>query len=256
MNDYNENLPDDNEENLRRLLHSQTNLLEINNANRTINFTNMIREFKQFIYTSKCFSTSGLILSFITITLSYVINRRDWEIESLENNDMLFLYIILYFLVTIATWNLYLLINLLIADTKHIKGSTDIFITTDILYFNPIMFTYLTYYYDNTFLYTSFDVLIWLVITTHYFINFCFTINLFKYADNEISKITDLTPNTNKNMLIRMRINYIILVICNILFTFCVRIAIKDTDFMFKFFILVKVNFVLFLGHIFISETD
>jgi hypothetical protein len=223
---------------LRRLIQSQQN----GNSGEVLNYNipTLINEFEQVIYSNKCFPISAMILSVLTFFLAYSVKKKDWEIELLESEEMAFIYFLIFLIIAILTWNFYLAMNLLIGNTRYNKVKANVIIFADSLYFNPIIFTFMIYYYDRSFLQTSFDILFVLIITTHYYTIFYFTINLFKHAEFKISQITNFMLDENKTLLLRLRINFLALGLCNFIFSYFVKLAVKETDFMYKYFILLK----------------
>jgi hypothetical protein len=232
---------------LRRLSQSQAgsnleNIEGLDQMDIMSKLCSISHEFKQLIYNHKCFSVSGVLFTFLIVFLSFSINRGNWEIESLESEDMAWLYFLLYLAGSVLTWNFYLGVNLLIGRTRNIKSNADVIILADTLYFNPLLATFMAYFYDKAFLQTSFDAFVYLVITTHYFISFCFTINLYKHTDRAISEITNFSLPENTYMINRSRVNYVALAISNLTFTFFLKMAIRETDFMYKYFLILKVR--------------
>jgi hypothetical protein len=215
----------------------------LDNTNPFTLLSTFKREFKKVIYSNKCFSISALIISVLLGFFFYTVKSKRFEIESLESEEMVFIYFLAYLTITIITWNFYLFICLVVSQLEHNKIKTFSVLTADILYFNPFLFTFMIYYYNKSFLLTTVDIFAWLLVASHYFINFCFTVNLSKHASLKISQITNFALPENQILIAKIRLNYFMLIGCNFLFSAFVKWVIYDTDFMYKYFILLKVMF-------------
>jgi hypothetical protein len=245
-NDNHPNNPEPMGQSLNNLVRRAMTLQQNNNENSfSSNFYVLKREFKQLIYSARCFSISGVILIILLLALIVAISKNQYTLESLESEEMVFIYFLIYLIVTILTWNIYLFFSIVVGNTEYTKTKNDVVVTADVLYFNPILFTFMIFYYNRTFVQTSFDILAWLVISSHYFINFCFSVNLHKYTALKISQITNFALKDNSLFLFKIRANYVLLTLTNFVFSYIIRLVIKDTEFMYKYFILLKVNFIL-----------
>lgn len=235
MNTQNQNLNNL----IRRAMNTQVRLDEADYM--TTRFLNLRREFKQIIFSKKCFLFSS-ILSIILITcLYFTIRRMDITIASLESDEMGYVYLLLFSIIMLFTWNFYLLIIHVFLKFEYSKMKTNDILTADILYFNPLLFTLMIFYFNRSYVRTSFDSFAWMIISSQYFINFYYTAQLYKYANKKISQITNLMLEDNTYILYRIRLSYFFLCAVNILLTYTLKVVIDDTDFMYKYFILLKV---------------
>jgi hypothetical protein len=237
-----------NNENINSLIRRA---MELRDEPRTFvsSFYNIKKEFKHLIYSRKFFIVSAIFLIIFAILFKMATNDLSITIESLESEDMCLIYFLIFTITSIVTWNFYLLFSVFITKSQFIKLKTDLILTADLLYFNPILYTFMIFYYNNTFIKTSFDVFAWMMISSQYFINYCFSVHLFKHANYKISQITNYMSPENKRIMYRFRINYTILLFSNIIFSYILKVGIKDTDFMYKYFVLIK-GVYLFLKHI------
>ena len=219
------------------------------------NFYSIKREFKQMIYSSKCFALSSVFCILIFLIFYFSSRNMNITIETLESEEMSFIYFLIFLFVSIFSWNFYLFFSLVIARSEYIKLKSDSILTADLLYFNPILFTFMIFYYNRSFIQTSFDVFAWMMISSQYFINFCYSVHLYKFANYKISQITNFMSNTHKLLMWKIRINYTILIISNISLSYLLKIGIKDTEFMYKYFVLLKVK-INNIGFLFILKTN
>jgi hypothetical protein len=212
----------------------------------TINLKKIIRE---LIYSKKFFFVSFFFVVIFFIFLKIVSNEVIVTLQILESQDMIFIYFTIFAITSFITWSFFLMFSVFVSRAHYVKSKSDLILTVDLLYFNPILFTFMIYYYNSSFVGTSFDIFAWIMISTQYFINFCFSILLFKYANYRISQITNFSSPENKFIIYRFRLNYFVLIVSNIAFSYMINLGIKETNFMYKYFILLK-GLYLFLKHI------
>lgn len=94
---------------------------------------------------------------------------------------------------------------------------------------------------------TSFDILAWWMIAFNYAVNYIFSLNLYNHSNYKINTITNFQAQTG--FLLRMRLNYIVLMIINILFV-CLMIQLtEEASFSCKYIVLFK-GFYLFMKQI------
>lgn len=231
-----------NNENINSLVRRA---MELREEPRTFasNFYSIKREFKHIIYSKRFFIISSLLLIIFLILFRFVSKELNITLETLESEDMFILYFLIYIILSIVTWNFYLLFSAFLTKSHYTKSKSDLILTADLLYFNPILFTFMIFYYNNTFVKTTFDVFAWMMISTQYFINYCFSLHLYKFTNYKISQITNFMSPENKYLMIRLRLNYAILVISNLIFSYLLDVGIKETEFMYKYFVLLKVTY-------------
>lgn len=150
-------------------------------------------------------------------------------------------------------WNLHLIISVIFCQIEYIKNKTVEIKLYDKLYFDPSIATLMIYFMDKNYFLTYFDWFAWIMIFSFYYINFYYSIHLYKFSSFQISSINNIYLPENSRMMLKIRLNGIFLIFMNLIFTMAVKNFIfEETYFVFRFLIFFKVsNCFLFLGNIF-----
>jgi hypothetical protein len=211
------------------------------------NFT--LKNFKEIIFSDICFLFSAVFLFTFFIPIYFLfmnIPEEKFTISYLESDEMNPIFVLLFICIFIILWNVYVFISIIICRINLIEFSSNTqkpneITTADLIYFNPVIFCYIVYFFNPNYFRTGFDVFCWALFATMYFLNFMFTVKIFSYSNLKINSITNTLLPENNTLILKIRLNYFFLFLINVLSTILIKNLIDETNFMFKYFLIFKV---------------
>ena len=209
-----------------------------------------LKNLKEIIFSEVCFLFSALFLFTFFMPLYYLfmnIPEDKFTISYLESDEMNPIFILLFICIFLILWNMYVFISIIICRINLIEFSSNTqkpneITTADLIYFNPVIFCYIVYFFNQNYFRTGFDIFSWALFSTAYFLNFMFTVKIYTYSNLKINSITNTLLPENNTLIFKIRINYFFLMLINVLSTIIIKNVIDETNFMFKYFLVFKVK--------------
>ncbi len=217
-----------------------------NNESRSVININIINKvLSDFPFQDKfLLFSSGLAVLIVCWLIFFNVNL-EITLAYLENEDMYLNYLLINILIFIFSWNFYLLLQNFVFHSspaeirEENKNSLKL---KEILLFSPFWMYCVIKYSVPNYLSTIFDGFFIVFVSIQYKINFIFSIRLYKFINNKINNISNFQLDENIGLMRKMRIHLLIIALYNLLFISFLFLFLEESDLLYKFIILNKVE--------------
>jgi hypothetical protein len=169
-----------------------------------------VKSFKYLMFSPLCFLFSLLIVLILITGLHFHftnIPAEKFTLSYLENEEMNTIYVYIFFILSIFTWNMFLFLITIIFKCKfdeliwspHNKNP-DLNIS-DLIYFNPVVFCFVIYFHNSNYFKSGLESLFWAFFSYFMYIDFCFTVSLYKFVKIIISQISNTLLEENLKLI-------------------------------------------------------
>jgi len=193
------------------------------------------------------FSKSFLFISlFVQIIIFFsfhlILTENEFDISSLESDEMIVPYVLTFVTLLSFSWNCYLIIFMLTTNLENIIQDIN-HISNDIpkVYFNPLFFILIISSVNKKFITSSLDIFILLTISSEYALNLFFVNLHFSHFNRKIKSIMNFALFNNTYLMIKNRIGFLLMGLINITFSIFLYNIINETSIIYKYLVLFKV---------------
>ncbi len=246
-------------ENARRALEIRIQQEEWNVLKRMFS----VKGFKYALFSPLCFLFSLCLIMILFTGLHYHfynIPSEKFTLGFLEHEEMNVIYVYIFLVFSILTWNFFLFFITIVfrcefADLIYTaENKTPDLNISDLLYFNPVVFCFLVYYHNPAYFKSGLDTLFWAFFSNFMYINFCFSVSLYKFGKIRVSQISNTLLDENIKLIRKIRISYFFLFLTTLGVVYSLLVLIEEADWAFRYIFVFKVN-IINLGSVFDLQT-
>jgi len=197
----------------------------------------------EILFSKTFFFFSSLFNLFIIVAFFSLLKENEYDINTLESDDMVIPYIFAFIIILSLSWNFYLILLLittklenLTQDLNHVGNSI-----SDI-YFNPLFFILIISSLNKRYIVSSFDIFALLTVSSEYALNLFFVNLHYTHFNRKIKSIMNYYLSENYYLMVRNRIGFFMLFCINIGFTTLLLKLINETDLLYKYLVIFKVR--------------